>query len=212
MLDIVVAVLVALANILGAGMILPQVMRLKRRSSDGVSGVWAGVGIAMNTWWLAYGVQAPLWGLIPVSSVSGVLYASIGWQLWRQRGHHVLRDLVAGALSIGLVPLPFLVLDGWPAAGTAIGLCYGLQFAPAAMAAFRSDRLTGVSPTTWSMALTEAMIWLVYGFWIDDRALVIGGIGSGLMAAVILGRLAAVHLRLSVPAVRAGTTGGNGLS
>lgn len=197
-----VAAAVALANILGAGMILPQAVRLRKRSSDGVSGVWAGVGITMNTWWLAYGLQGSLWGLIPVSSVSGVLYLSIAWQLWQQRGRRALRDLLAGSLGIGLLPLPFLLTGGWPAAGAAIGFCYGLQFAPAAVAAFRSDQVTGISPSTWSMGLTEALIWLLYGFWIDDRALMIGGIGGGLMAAVILGRLAVMQLRLQVPAVQ----------
>lgn len=209
--DIAVTALVALANILGAGMIVPQAVRLRRRSSDGVSGVWAGVGITMNTWWLAYGLQGSLWALIPVSTVSGALYVSIGWQLWRHRGRYALRDLTAGTLGIGLLPLPFLLTGGWPAAGTAIGFCYGLQFAPAVVAAFRSERVAGISPSTWSMALTEALIWLLYGFWIDDRALVIGGIGGGLMAAVILGRLAAIQLRFPLPAVHTGTSGGPGL-
>lgn len=37
--------------VMGAGMIVPQVVRLRRqRSTDGLSGSWVGVGIAINSW------------------------------------------------------------------------------------------------------------------------------------------------------------------
>ncbi len=186
----VIAILVAFANVLGAGMIVPQVLKIQR-SNDfaGVSGVWVGVGIGMNLWWVAYGVQAQLWGLVPVSVAAIVLYSIIGVQLSKLVGASGRRSLALGAFGLGSVPLPFLVLFGWSAAGLVIGLCYGLQFAPAVLSALRSRQLGGISALTWSMALAEAIIWFIYGTSADDRALMVGGGGGALMALIILLRL-----------------------
>lgn len=186
----VIAMLVALANVLGVGMIVPQVLKIQRSHDfDGVSGVWVGVGIAMNLWWVAYAVQAQLWGLVPVSIGAIVLYSIIGVQFFKLVGAAAHRSLAFGALGFGSIPLPFLVLFGWQAAGLAIGFSYGLQFAPAVVAALRSDQLGGISSVTWSMALAEAVIWLVYGVSEGDQALMVGGGGGALMALTILVRL-----------------------
>ncbi len=186
----VIAVLVAFANVLGAGMIVPQVLKIQRsRDFDGVSGIWVGVGIGMNLWWVAYALQAQLWGLVPVSVAAIVLYSMIGVQFSELVGAEGRRSLALGAFGLGSIPLPFLLFSGWSAAGLAIGLCYGLQFAPAVLTALRSDKLGGISSVTWSMALGEAVIWFIYGISEGDRALMVGGGGGALMALVILVRL-----------------------
>ena len=58
MQSLVLSALVVVANILGVGMILPQVWRLGRGSAGGVSGAWIGVGIGLNGWWLALSYPA----------------------------------------------------------------------------------------------------------------------------------------------------------
>jgi uncharacterized protein with PQ loop repeat len=89
-----------------------------------------------------------------------------------------------------------LIIGGWSVAGVAIGLCYGLQLAPAVIAAFRTRDLSGVAPATWMIAWAEAAIWLVYGLITVDVALLSGG-GSGLlMASIILTRLVATGHRV----------------
>ena len=178
MSPIVLSSMLVVANIMGAGMIVPQVVRLRRyRNTRGISASWIGVGLAMNLWWVAYGLASGLWGIIPVSAVAFLLY------------------LATGMVGVGIVPLPALILDGWATAGVVVGLCYAVQFAPAALTALRSDRLDGVSPTTWAMAGTEAAVWLVYGVNQGDAALVVGG-GGGLTASlVILIRLARLSTR-----------------
>ncbi len=196
MRSLVMPVLLIVANVLGTGMIVPQSLRLKRhRDTEGVSSAWVGVGVAMNIWWLAYGLEEHLWGLIPVSAIALGLYSFMAVQLVGTLGRTVARPFLFGALGLGSVPLPFLVFGNWRAAGVAIGLCYGIQFAPAALASLRSDRLSGISPTTWTMAWAEAVIWLVYGLTIGDWALVVGGTGGTAMATVILFRLAATGQR-----------------
>jgi len=187
---IVISVLVVMANVLGAGMIVPQVVRLHRsRIVDGLSGAWVGVGFGMNLWWTAYAIQTPLYGMLPVSLAGAALYSTIAVQLIRLSGPQVLKSLAVGAFGLAMTPLPALILGGWSAAGLLIGLSYAAQFTPAAIVALRSRDVDGVSPSTWSMAWVEAAIWLIYGLQIDNRALIVGGGGGLIMSSVILARL-----------------------
>lgn len=188
--SIVLPVLLAVANVMGAGMIVPQMMRLRRRRVvDGVSGVWVGVGIAMNMWWVAYAIEGTLWGILPVSAAGVFLYSVMAREYVEIVGGRSLPALAVGSLGLGMIPLPFLVLSGWGLAGLAIGFSYGVQFAPAAISAVRARQTAGISPTTWIMAWIEAAIWFTYGFAIDDLALLVGGGGGTLMASIVLGRL-----------------------
>jgi hypothetical protein len=190
MKSIFLPVLLVIANVTGAGMILPQVVQLHRnRVADGLSGAWVGVGITMNLWWVAYAIQGGLWGIAPVSVGGAVLYTIIARQFYGITGAAALPPLAVGAFA-GLAPAPFLIIGGWQLAAVAIGLCYGAQFAPAALAALGSTRLDGVSPLTWTLAWIEAAIWLPYGMAVGDTALLVGGAGGTLMASIILIRLA----------------------
>lgn len=188
---VILTALITVANVLGVGMIVPQVRKLggPNSSASGVSGAWVGVGIALNGWWLAYATNGQLWGMIPVSLGAAVLYVAMAVLLIRRTGFSAIRSLLAGLVLLGSLPLPFLVFDGWEMAGLAIGASYALQFVPAAAVAVRSDDVSGISTTTWVMALIEAAIWWGYGVSSDDRALVIGGAGATLTSAIILIRL-----------------------
>jgi uncharacterized protein with PQ loop repeat len=196
MTAVFVTMMIVVANVMGAGMAFPQASKLIRTgNTNGVSGVWAGVSFTMNLWWLAYGVARDLWGLIPVSAVAAVLYVVIIAGYVRSAGAKSLGGVIFGALILGIAPLPFLLTGGWVAAGLAIGLCYGMQLVPAAFAACRTRELHGVAPSTWLMAWVEAVIWLGYGWFAADAALLAGGASGALMSSVILGRLAATGHR-----------------
>ncbi len=195
--SIVLPLLLAVATTAGVGMIVPQAARLHRTgATDGVSAVWVGVGVSMNAWWLAYAAASGLWGLVPVSVGGMALYTILAVQLLRLIGPAVLRAVGRGQL-IGLVPLVGLAADGWPGAGLAIGLLYGAVFAPAVFAALRSASVAGISPTTWVLALVEAVIWLIYGSTTGDVALIAGGLGGTVMSSLILARLAAAQLAVA---------------
>ena len=145
MSPIVLSSMLVVANIMGAGMIVPQVVRLRRyRNTRGISASWIGVGLAMNLWWVAYGLASGLWGIIPVSAVAFLLYLVMTAQYAGINGTTSLRGCVTGMVGVGIVPLPALILDGWATAGVVVGLCYAVQFAPAALTALRSDQLDGV--------------------------------------------------------------------
>ncbi|MDG1267737.1 MAG: hypothetical protein P8O03_15600 [Ilumatobacter sp.] len=190
MTAVLVTAMLVIANIMGAGMAYPQAARLVRqRNSAGVSGVWAGVSLSMNLWWMAYGLAEGLWGLVPVSAVAAVLYGVTIVAYVRAAGRTTIPGVAAGLFVLGIVPLPVLLVGGWRLAGLAIGLCYGMQLVPAVVAACRSRELEGLAPSTWIMAWIEAVIWLAYGAVVLDPALLAGGISGTVMSAVILTRL-----------------------
>ena len=195
-----ITTLLVVANVFGAGMALPQAVRLVRtRDIRGLSGVWAGVSVSMNLWWLVYGLANRLWGLVPVSGIALAIYLVISIVYARETGPTPHRTTetrgpvggraIAIGIALGMAPTPFLLLGGWTAAGLAIGVGYGLQLLPAVVSAWRTRDLRGIAPSTWTMAWAEAAIWIVYGWYVGDIALLVGG-GSGVaMATAILVRL-----------------------
>ncbi len=190
-MNVMLNALVISATVLGSGMALPQARQLARtRRTDGVSPTWVGVSMALNGWWLAYGFAAPVWALVPVSMISIGLYASMAVLFIRVGGPTGRRGLLIGAVGLGMLPLPFLVIGGWELAGLAVGLCYGLQLLPAVVAVLRTRALAGVSAATWLIAWTESMLWLVYGLGVADPALIVAGTVGVVMSTVIVVRLA----------------------
>ena len=190
-MNVMLNALVISATVLGSGMALPQARQLARtRRTDGVSPTWVGVSMALNGWWLAYGFAAPVWALVPVSMISIGLYASMAVLFFRTGGRTDRRGLLIGAVGLGMLPLPFLVIGGWELAGLAVGLCYGLQLLPAVVAVLRTQALAGVSAATWLIAWTESMLWLVYGLGVADPALIVAGTVGVVMSTVIVVRLA----------------------
>lgn len=189
-MNLVLNLLVVTATVLGSAMAYPQTRRIARtRQVDGVSATWIGVSIGINAWWLAYGVAADVFALVPVSAVALSLYGVMAYGFFRSVGRHSVGQFALGLFGLGMIPLPFLLIGGWAFAGVAVGLCYGVQLLPAVVAACRTSFLAGVAPATWLIAWLEAAIWLVYGVGVGDTALVLAGGTGTLMAAIILVRL-----------------------
>ncbi len=191
-MNILLNSLVVVATVLGSWMAFPQARQLARtRRVEGVSAVWIGVSLAINGWWLAYGLAAGVWALVPVSAISLVLYASMGAIYLATIGRRALRPMGLGFFGLGMIPLPFLLTGGWASAAIAVGLSYGIQLLPAVVAACRTRDLVGVSASTWLIAFVESGLWLIYGFGVGDTALTLAGVVGVAMSSIILGRLAA---------------------
>jgi uncharacterized protein with PQ loop repeat len=183
--------LVIVATVLGSWMAFPQARRIARtRRVDGVSATWIGVSLAINAWWLTYGLVAGVWALLPVSIISLLLYGVMAWFFVLAAGRAAVPGLALGVFGLGMVPLPFLLIGGWELAGVAVGLSYGVQLLPAVVASLRTSVLSGVSSTTWIIAAVESMLWLAYGLGVGDIALTLAGLVGVVMASVILVRLA----------------------
>jgi uncharacterized protein with PQ loop repeat len=190
-MNLALNLLVVVATVLGSWMAFPQARRIARtRRVDGVSSTWIGVSLAINGWWLTYGLVVGVWALIPVSVVSLLLYGVMAWCFVRTVGRPALPGMALGVFGLGMVPLPFLVVGGWELAGVAVGLSYGVQLLPAVVASLRTTVLSGVSSATWIIAFVEAALWLVYGLGVGDIALILAGSVGMALASVILARLA----------------------
>ena len=148
------------------------------------------MSLAINGWWLTYGLVAGVWAVVPLSIISLLLYGEMAWFYVASVGRPALPGLALGVFGLGMVPLPFLLVGGWELAGVAVGLSYGVQLLPAVVASLRTSELSGVSSTTWIIALVEAALWLVYGVGVSDIALTLAGLVGVVMASVILARLA----------------------
>ncbi|NND75192.1 MAG: hypothetical protein HKN44_09320 [Ilumatobacter sp.] len=204
-MNITLTVVAVAASVLGSGMALPQALRLFRTGrTDGVSPVWIGVSVAINAWWAAYAVAVSLWTLLPVAVVSLLLYVWIGVVFLRVT-RAALLPVIGGAFGLGMTPLPALLVGGWTVAGVTVGLCYGIQLAPAVAAAYRAPTVDGISPATWAISFTEAALWLGYGVGIGDRALVAGGVMGIVMAGAIIFRLALPVVGSAVRLIRVGS-------
>jgi uncharacterized protein with PQ loop repeat len=190
-MNLLLTLIVVVATVLGSWMAFPQARRIARtRRVDGVSSTWIGVSLAINGWWLAYGLVVGVWALVPVSIVSLLLYGVMGWFFVRSVGRSALPGLAFGVFVLGMVPLPFLLVGGWGLAGVAVGLSYGVQLLPAVLASLRTSMLSGVSSATWIIAFVEAALWLAYGLGVGDIALTLAGAVGMAFASIILARLA----------------------
>ena len=190
-MNLLLTLIVVVATVLGSWMAFPQARRIARtRRVDGVSPTWIGVSLAINAWWLTYGLTVGVWALVPVSIMSLLLYGVMGWFFVRSVGRPALPGLALGVFGLGMVPLPFLIVGGWDLAGVAVGLSYGVQLLPAVVASLRTSSLTGVSSATWIIAFVESALWLVYGLGVGDVALTLAGAVGMALASVILARLA----------------------
>lgn len=184
-------VVVAVANILGATMALPQAMRLLRtRDTAGISALWVGFGATANVWWVGYGSAVGNVGVVPVAAFSALIYFLIA-ALLLQFGHDPRRlgELSKAMAAMTVLPLLALLGSGWPAVGVLLGLLYGLQLLPAVLSAYRSAEISGVSATTWLFAWVEALLFGLYGWAVGDAGLIV-------LAACGLAGASAILLRL----------------
>ncbi len=184
-------IVVALATVLGGATALPQACRLVlTRQVAGVSSTWAGISVAVNSWWIAYGIGIADRAIVPVAVVSVFAYFAIAASLIR---FSIDRRSTVVAMGVGtfgaLLPLPALALGGWPAAGIALGAIYGIQLSPAVIEVYRSHDVAGVAAATWVLTWTEALLWGVYGFPRRDLGLLALAATGMLLSSAVLVRL-----------------------
>ena len=204
-MDLLLTIVALTATAIGSATAMPQARRLARtRRVDGVSPTWIGVSVALNGWWIAYAVASELWLLLPVTVSSLTLYTITGVFYLRTVGTTALPAIATGALVLGMIPLPFLLVGGWGAAGLALGLSYGVQLLPAMIRVLRTDALAGIAAGTWAIVWSEALLWLIYGLGVSDVALVTSGVAGVSIAGVVLARLVSTgHARLPWSRTRA---------
>lgn len=190
------ATLVAVAaTIISFALLVPQIVKLWRTGrTAGVSPAWAATGASSNLGWLAYMVSQQLWIVLPSVIVASVQFLTTFWLL--RRNHAQVRTgAVAGiAISAGYVAVG--IAFGWTTLGAVLAFSYAIQLAPSVVTAWRTWAPDGISPTTWTIAVMEAVGWGTYGILVEDRNIVFFGIVSGTASLMVLTRLWVARGRL----------------
>ncbi len=176
-------VLTGCAVVLALTQPVPQIVRLVRaRSTAGVSGPTAWLGLAINLAWMAYGVAR---GLLPVTVLSTAYvagYAGIVVLLVRGGNRRGPGTALAGAAGLAAVT----VVGGWTTLGAVLALTVGAQFLPQVVEAWRSHDLTGLAPGTYVVCLLDGMVWGTYGIAVVDGPLMLYGVVMVTVAVLVL--------------------------
>jgi len=163
--------------------LLPQPLRLARTGvPDGVSPM-AAINIAVSELaWLVYGLVE---GLVPVWAVSLVSLPLALWTVGLLRRQVGRRDLAGGAAWLAVMAATWAL----GILGLALALSVVVNYGPQVVTALRSDRLEGLAPATWWLALLDAATWGAYGLVVADPELILYTVVLSTSAGIILVRI-----------------------
>ena len=175
----------ATATILAGIFLLPQIARLVRHhDTAGVSATWAALGLVTNLAWIVYLGLLGLWFAAAAPGLALIAYVLVLGLL--VPGSRPAWAIFAAIYAVGLVVVCWGL--GNDALGLALAGTPAIQLLPQVVVVLRERRPIGLSPSTWAIAVLEAVLWAAYGSMIDDRALVgyglITTIGSGLVLGI----------------------------
>ena len=181
--------------------IMPQIVRLLRTGhTEGVSPVWAAVGMTINVGWLTYVVENEFWETIP-SIIAAISSFGLALFLLYRNGVSVRAALLMSAVvAVGSVGIQQAA--GWTVLGTVLGLSNGLYLGPALIAAWREYAPVGVSPGTWWLTVLEGFKWGLYGVLVAAVPIMVYGSTAMLLAAGVLLRLWTTRDRIRAESTR----------
>lgn len=194
----VATTLAATATGLAAVFLIPQIVRLVTRGdAAGVSPVWAAFGVITNAAWVVYLGMMGLWAAVAAPALAVMTYGVMLVVLAPlDRGSGWFRTSLGYAVVLAAIG----PLAGVGMLGLALSITPAVQLAPQVMSVFREEYPTGVSPTTWSLAIAEAVLWGCYGWLMRDAALVGYGLVTSVGSVLILGRWMVTRPRWQAPA------------
>lgn len=191
-----VTLIAGAATVLSTTQLLPQVQRVYRVGSvAGLSMTWAIAGVALNLGWIAYRWSLELWVGLASPIVASVLYLVLLLTLLKPRAESLS---AIGISAIGFAAaIGSAVAGGWIAVGVLLGAGSAVHILPSVWAAFRSPEPHAVSTVMWGIALTQAVLWAVFGWATGDSIHLLYGLATAPGAAVILGRCSYTRRRLA---------------
>ena len=167
--------------------LLPQPARLARTGvPDGLSPLAALNAVIADVGWVAYGLSAhlaPVWSVAAVALVIGVITVVLLAKRTTSRdllGSGVWAAIVVATASLG-------------ALGAVLAASVAVINGPQVWVAIEGRNLTGISPSTWLIAILDASLWGAYGIATRDGALIAYGVVMIASAVVILARIRATR-------------------
>ena len=163
---------------------LPQIAKL-RNSDDttGLSWPWAALTSVNNAAWLTYFTLAHYWAAL-VPAISATTLAGALAAMLSVRVDVRPRAAVAVASWTTLLVAAFAIA-GRTGLGTMLTGAFILQVTPSIWTAYRTQRPTGISRSTWTLILGELFCWLAFGVHESDPRLIVLGC-SGVAAALLM--------------------------
>jgi uncharacterized protein with PQ loop repeat len=195
-------VLGAIATVTFLARLVPQPVRLVRTGvPDGVSPLMALNVAVTELAWLTYGFVS---GLVPVWLVTLPALPLAVWTAVLLRRQTRWRDLIGAGVWLAAIVVAWLA----GALGAVLAVSVLVQYGPQVWTALRSDRLEGIAPATWKLAIVDAFMWGAYGLAVGDAALILYTVTLSSCAVVILVRIA--HSHRAASALGVGATPGQG--
>ena len=172
-----------IASVVFLARLLPQPIRLARTGvPDGVSPLGALNSAVSDIAWVLYGLAAaliPVWAVAAVALLPGIATVV----LVRRRIARI--DLLGAGAWLALI----LVAAALNSLAVVLAASVLVNQGPQVWTAIRSNRLDGISKTTWYIALADAALWGSYGVALLDVALIGYGVVLLTSAVVILTRI-----------------------
>ena len=168
--------------------VVPQIVRLLRTGdTEGVSGSWAAVGMALNVGWMAFVIAQELWIAIPSIVVAIVSFGLALFLIHRNGG--AVRVGVLGAVGVMIACAIMQVTLGWIVLGTVLGLSNAAYLGPPVATVWRTHAPSGVSPVTWLLAELEGLLWGFFGVLEESGPVIVFGVTEAILSALVLLRL-----------------------
>jgi hypothetical protein len=163
----------------------PQLGRI-RRTGDiaGVSVTAAMLTVGSELGWTAYLSGEGLWSAVPEGAFNIVANALLAVAVVRAGGS--ARAAFGGAASWLVVLVAARAFGGPAALAALLGAAYAVQLTPAVLTAWRTWSPSGIALTTWTLRLTEAVLWGAYGHVRGDLPLVLFGVFGTVESCAVL--------------------------
>jgi uncharacterized protein with PQ loop repeat len=131
---------------------------------DGVSALSAINGVTACCAWIAYGLMI---GVVPVWFVSVLALIPSVWTAWLLR-----REMTWSVLGLaGAWVATLFLAAALGVFGAILGVCVVVTQGPQVVRALREHDLSGISSTTWRIAIFDGLAYGLYGIALGDAAL-----------------------------------------
>jgi len=160
-----IAALAIACPVLTIGRGVPQAVRLVRRGADGVSILTWQLWLLIGEPWIAYGVIAHVPAEVVTNcatTVVGAVTLVLATRAAGTTGRAVATSLVASGAIVLLVAVSVRAHDLAPISVVAVTGSI-VMYLPQAVRTFRAPSVTGVSMSTWALALATSVVWGAYG-------------------------------------------------
>lgn len=169
--------------------LLPQLRRVRRVGTAGVSVQWAALTAVGNGAWLGYFAATGLRGAFLPVTCSGLLAAAIVWSMARRGAAWRAGLLLAAGWAALLAAVA--AVGGVGGLGIALATAFTVQVAPSLREAWRAEDRSGISIGTWLLVGGEVLCWGAIGVLASRPPLMALGLTGSLAAGAMLWMAAA---------------------